>query len=226
MGMIKVDEPFAKPPKLSAVRQLPPWGGDLDPNRGFAEISDASLDGIEVDLYDLERLEIENGHLSATTMAHAHDELEISLAGSLVERCDLSRLRLTVVRQSQLVGLKLTGTDFSGGALRDVEFVDCMLHLTSFRMAELVRVTFTNCTFEDVDAYSAGLTDVTFPGSRLSALNLDQTSAQRVDLREAELDGLKGLSSLEGFLIAEHQLPALAFQLADAVGLSIEDTLT
>jgi len=225
MGMIKVKEPFAKAPKVGPARQQSPWAGELDPSRGFAEISNASLDGLEVDLYDVERLEIENCHLSATMLAHANDDLEISLAGSLVERSDLSRLRLTVVRQSRLVGLKLTGTDFSGAALRDVEFVDCMLHLTSFRMAELERVTFTNCTFEDVDAYSAGLRDVTFPQSRLNAFNLDQTRAERVDLREAELDGLKGLSRLEGFLIAEHQLPALAFQLADAVGLSIENTL-
>lgn len=222
MGMIKVNEPFTKPPRLGAAGQQPDWSGDLDPNRGFAEISNASLDAIEVDLYDVERLEIEHGHLTATTLVHGPDELEISVAGSTVERCDLSRLRLTVVRQSRMIGLKLTGSDFSGAALRDVEFIDCMLHLTSFRMAELERVTFTNCTFEDVDAYSAGLVDVTFPESRLHAVNLDQTRAERVDLREAHLDGLKGLSRLEGFLIAEHQLPALAFQLADAVGLSIE----
>jgi len=225
MGMIKIDEPFSKPPKLPAFRELPAWDGDLDPSRGFAEISGVDLDGVEVDMYDVERLEVENCHLTATTLAHAIDELEVSLAGSLVERCDFSRLRLSVVRQSRLVGLKLTGTDFSGGSLRDVEFTDCRLHLTSFRMAELERVTFINCTFEDVDAYSAGFTDVTFPETRLNAFNLDQTRADRVDLREANLDGLKGLKRLDGFLIAEHQLPALAFQLADAVGLSIENTL-
>ncbi len=222
--MIRVNEPFTKTPKLRVVGQQPEWDGDLDPSRGFAEISNARLDGIEVDLYDIERLEIENSQLVATVLAHTTAELEISLAGSIVERSDLSRLRLTVVRQSRLVGLKLTGTDFSGAAIRDVEFVDCRLHLTSLRMAELERVTFTNCTFEDVDAYSAGLTDVTFPETRLNAFNLDQTRAERVDLREANLDGLKGLDRLEGFLIAEHQLPALAFQLADAVGLSIEST--
>lgn len=224
MGMMKVNEPFAKPPKLSATRQQSPWDGDLDPSRGFAEISNARLDGVEVDLYDVERLEIENCQLVATMLAHAPAELEISIAGSTVERSDFSRLRLTVVRQSRLVGLKLTGTDLSAAAIRDVEFVDCRFHLTSFRMAELERVTFTNCTFEDVDAYSAGFTDVTFPETRLNAFNLDQTRAERVDLREANLDGLKGLNRLEGFLIAEHQLPALAFQLADAVGLSIEHT--
>lgn len=222
MGMITVDEPFAKPPKLPAVRQQPAWDGELAPNRGFGEITNANLSDVEVDLYDIERLEIETSNLGATVLAYATDELEISVAVSTIERSDLSRLRLNVVRQSRLVGLKLTGTDFSGAAIRDVEFVDCMLHLTSFRMAELERVRFANCTFEDVDCYSAGLTDVTFPECRLSTFNLDQTRADRVDLREAELDGLKGLSRLDGFLIAEHQLPALAFQLADAVGLSID----
>ncbi len=224
MALIKVKEPFAKAPKVGAMRQLPPWDGALDSSRGFAEVSSADLDNAMVDLSDVERLDVEDCHLSATVLDSACDALEISLAGSLVERCDLSRFRFAVLRQSRLVGVKLTGTDFSGGMVRDVEFVDCMLHLTSFRMAELERVTFTNCVLEDVDAYSAGLTDVAFPESRLKVLNLDQTKAARVDLRHAQLDALKGLARLDGFLIAEHQLPALAHQLADAVGLGVEDS--
>lgn len=224
MGLIKVKEPFAKAPRLSAQRQLPSWDGAVEPSRGFAEISSADLDNVTVDLTDIERLDIEDCHLSTIILDNAPAELEISLAGSTVERCDLSRLRFTVVRQTRLVGVKLTGTDFSGGMVRDVEFVDCMFRLTSFRMAELERVTFTNCIFEDVDAYSAGLTDVAFAESSLTALNLDQTKAVRVDLRHAQLDALKGLARLGGFLIAEHQLPLLAHQLADAVGLGIEDS--
>lgn len=224
MPLIKVKEPFAKAPRLSAGRQLPSWDGALEPSRGFAEVSSAALDNVTVDLSDLERLDLEDCHLTATILDGAADELEISIAGSTVDRCDLSRLRLTVVRQSRFVGVKLTGTDFSGGMVRDVEFVDCMLRLSSFRMAELERVTFSNCIFEDVDAYSAGLIDVAFPESSLNALNLDQTRAVRVDLRHAQLDALKGLARLDGFLIAEHQVPLLAHQLADAVGLGIEDS--
>lgn len=224
VAMIKVKEPFSKVPKIPTVHQLVAWDGDLEPSRGFADISNADLENATIHLEDLERIDVEGCRLGATTFDSPSADLEISIAGTVVERSDLSRLRLTVVRQSRLIGVKLTGTDFSGSVLRDVEFVDCMLRLTSLRMAELERVTFTNCIFDDVDAYSAGLTDVSFPESRLNEFNLDQTTAVRVDLRHAQLDGLKGLNRLDGILIAEHQLPALAFQLAAAVGLAIEDS--
>lgn len=223
MPLIAVDEPFAKPPKIGAVRSRPTWDDAFEVSRGFGEISGADLEGADVDVMDVERLDLEDVRLATTTFSNVESELEIALVDSVVERCDLSRLRLHVVRKSRFAGVKLTGTDFSGGLLRDVEFVDCMLQLSSFRMTELERVTFRSCSFDDIDAYSATLTDVDFSESRLSSLNLDQTTAERVDFRNAQLDGLKGVAQLNGYLIAHHQLPALAYQLADAVGLSVDN---
>ena len=223
MPLLKVDEPFAKPPKLRPLTSLLRWDGVVEASDGLSEFSGLEIESSEVDLSDVERLEVEGCRLTSTALENPRAELEISIAGSTIERCDLSRRRLTVVRQSRLVGVKLTGTDVSGALVRDVEFVDCVLRLTSFRMAELERVRFTNCQLDDVDAYRAELTDVSFPESNLRSLNIDKTEATRVDLRDAQLDDLIGLGRLDGFVISNHQLPALAHQLADAAGLAIAD---
>lgn len=223
MALLKIDEPFAKPAKLRALSSLLASDGAIEVSNGFGELSGVEVESAEVDLLDVDRFEIDGCRLIASALENVSAELEVSIASSMIERCDFSRRRVTVARQSRFVGVKLTGADFSGALVRDVEFVDCVLRLTSFRMAELERVTFRNCQLDDVDAYSAQLTDVGFAESRLRALNLDKTTATRVDLRLAQLEELVGLGRLDGYLISDHQLPALAYQLADAAGLAIED---
>ncbi len=222
MAFVEVDEPFAKPPRMGAPIGRQRWDGSTESVDGFCHLSNVEIDGVDIDLDDVRRLEIEGCRFANSVLRDACAELELEVSASEIEACDLSRRRLSVVRRSRFVGVKLTGADFAGGYLSDVEFVNCVLRLTSFRMAELKRVTFTDCQLDDVDAYSARLTDVAFPGSRLHALNLDKTTAERIDLRDAELDGLSGLGRLDGFLVNELQLPALAYQLAHAAGLSIE----
>lgn len=76
---------------------------------------------------------------------------------------------------------------------------------------------------EDLDAYSAEFEDVIFHGSALFSFSVDRVAATRVDLRGCTALGLTGVGRLDGFLVSEDQLFALAPLLGDAVGLKIED---
>lgn len=224
MGFIKVDEPFAVEPRRADPKPTSRFTDqfDIDGYDGIAEIGSVDLARLTLDVGDAHRLDISDSRLTAVSLRAADADLEAQLAGSVFEQSDLSRLRIRTARQSLFRGVKLVGTDFSDGVIQDCVFDECVLRLTNLRMATLRRVTFTNCTIEDMDAYSAQFEDVSFAGSRVESLSIDRVTSIRTDLRECEPLGLTGFNRLDGFLVSEHQLPALSYLLAASIGLGIE----
>jgi len=154
--------------------------------------------------------------------AAAQDTSALDIYRCLVERIDLSQRRIEGLFETRLVGCKLTGTDLAGTAIEDTIFEDCTLGYTNLRMARLERVRFERCVLDEVDAYEARLLDVDFGDSRLVSLDIDKVRAERVDLRRAGELGLRAVGRLDGWLIGEHQLPAMMYSLAAAAGLGIE----
>lgn len=150
------------------------------------------------------------------------DAARLDLYRNVVERVDLSQRRIDSLVQSRLVGCKLTGTDLAGAPIEDTVLEDCTLGYTNLRMARLERVRFVRCVLDEVDAYEAHLIDVDFGDSRLVSLDVDRVRAERVDLRRARELGLRAVGRLDGWLIGEHQLPAMMYSLAAGAGLGIE----
>ncbi|MDH3704650.1 MAG: pentapeptide repeat-containing protein [Acidimicrobiia bacterium] len=146
----------------------------------------------------------------------------IDLYRSRIERADLSRLRIGSIRECLLVGCKLTGTDLAGAPVADTVFENCMFTYTNLRMARLERVRLEGCVLEEADAYEARLVDVDLGDSRLVSLDIDRVIGERVDLRRATELGLRAIGRLDGWLIGEHQLPAMIYALAASAGLDIE----
>lgn len=221
--MISVDEPFARPPRLVKPVTTSDWTPDSvgEADGGIVDVSSVHATGVAMEFGDAERVDLDGCQLSNVSAPGYQGELHIT--ASVVERSDLSRADLRLVRSSQLTGVKLVGTDFSGGLIRDTMFTDCVLRLANFRMATFERVAFHGCVFEDVDAYSTTFIDVDFAATGLQSFNIDHATAERVDLRECTAIDLAGIRRLDGFLVSEHQLPALTYQLAAAVGLGVED---
>jgi len=219
-----IDEPFSRRPELNAPGVAGDWSDvpvvvtDLD----LGELSWQRLDSATIDLAGLAHIEIDHCHLKSVAFANA-EGTEVGLTMSTIEGSDLSRLHFNSVTESRLIGVKLSGTDFSGASTRDTEFNGCVLRLANLRMSEFQRVTFESCTIDDVDAYAAHFGDVAFDDSALSAFSIDQVTATRVDLRGCTSVGLTAIGRLDGFLISEHQLFALAPQLAHIAGLAIHD---
>ena len=65
-------------------------------------------------------------------------------------------------------------------------------------------------------------TDVSFDGSRIERLNVDRLTADRVDLRGVTALSFDAVGRLDGCLVDESQLQMLAYELAAAVGLSVD----
>lgn len=219
MPWIDVAEPYARPPKLPPDREVTAeasvvaegvWA-EVAGGRVVAGSLDAVADAAELSLTDAH---VVGGRLPAAA--------EVELRQSMLTDVDLSQLRLGSVRATRFTGCKLVGSDLSGTSVVDTVFTNCSLSLTNLRMATLERVAFVDCALSEVDCYELTATDVTFDGCTLDAVNLDGLRATRVDLRGATDLSLAAARSLGGCLVAEHQLPALAFSLALAVGLDIE----
>ena len=214
-----IEEPFARRPERAEPRVAGDWSDepvvvtDLD----LGELSWQRLESATVDVAGLSHIDIDHCHLKNVTFANA-EGTEVALTESVIERSDLSRLRMHSVTECRLDGAKLVGTDFSGILTRDTEFDGCVLRLANLRMSKLQRVAFVGCTIEDLDAE-----DVSFDDSALSAFSIDRVTATRVDLRGCTAVGLTGVGRLDGFLVSEHQLFALAPQLADVAGLTVHD---
>lgn len=173
----------------------------------------------ELDLDGCQQLEVSGSVLEGVRLGPGPT---IEVRQSRLVDCDLSGARLTVLRGCRLEGCKLDGTDLSDARLIDVALDRCRLRFTNLRMARLERVAVERTTLDDVDAFDLQATDVGFDGSALESVNVDRLQAIRVDFRGVTQLGLAAIGRLDGCLVADHQLPALAPVLAMAVGLDLE----
>lgn len=221
MPLVDVAEPHARPPRPPSVKAGLAWSGTLDLDRGWAELVGVEATAAELNLALCEELEIVDSLLTGVAFV-ADGATEIEIRNSVLTDCDLSQVRLASLHGSRLVGCKLTGTDLSGAGVTDVELERCSLRYTNLRMARLSRVALVDCALDQVDAYEVVAEDVGFDRSRLVDVNVDRLAATRVDLRGAAELGLTAIGRLDGCLVSEHQLPALAPALALALGVDLE----
>ncbi len=216
------EEPFAQPPRHKRVAT----GTTLvDPSlaldRGWAELSGVTAEGLGFDLTDCAELELVNSNFTDVEFGEASDT-EFSVADCRFEKCDLSGIRFSSIRRAAFIDCKFLGTNFSTGALADVSFEQCTFRFVNMRLAKLARVAFQACSIDDLDLFDAAVEDLDFSRSRIAKLGVDRITAERVDLRHAAEVGFSQIIRLDGFLVAESQLPQLMHGLAQATGLSVE----
>ena len=220
---ITAEDNFAAPPRAVDVSPGDVWGGELDPDRGWAELVEVSVKEQSLSVDDCSDLSITGSYLSDVTFGVAEDDPVVAeIWRSRFANSDLSSLRVSSVRSTSFVGCKFVGTDLAEARLDDVRFERCTFRYTNLRMAKLSRVEFSDCVLDDVDLYDATLEDVAFPSSRLTKLNVDRLRATRVDFRDATELELTSVGRLDGLLVGEDQLPTLTYALAFALGLGVE----
>lgn len=231
MPWLTPQDPFARAPKLKPVRQRPGQGlrGDVvnpDDLETFEQGDDwIDIDSVEIDegMLDLtafETVQIVDSYLKGVRVIVGPQTM-VTIRDSVIERCDLSRLRSEAVLRSKLVGCKLSGAEFAG-FVRDSRFVDCSIQMANLTMSRLERVLLEDCDLKEVDCFQATLSDVNFPGSSIVDLGLDQGEFERVDFRQAASLGLKSGKSFHGCLLTIGQVQELAPWFAHQLGVGIE----
>lgn len=134
----------------------------------------------------------------------------------------MGRCQEASVLRSHFEQVRLTGTDLSRAALKDVAFVGCKLDLANFRFAKLERVKFIDCMLHETDFQGAGLTNVVFQNCQLEKVEFAQCNLKDVDARSSWLYNIRGWSSLRGLILDTSQLVTLGPELALELGLRIE----
>ncbi len=221
MPWIEVSEPHAKPPRRTGPRSATQPVDRVDLDDSWAEIVGISLEGEIIDVSSCSTLGIRSSRLDGVSFENA-DNVEIDAHEVEFRNCDLSRVRFRSLTASALTACKLTGTDFSGGVVRDTSWISCRFSLANLRMAGFERVSWEDCVIEETDLFDSSITDAAFDGTAIRDLSIDRTRLERVDFRAATELGLSNLTSLEGALFAPEQLPALSFTLATALGADVE----
>jgi hypothetical protein len=220
MPWTEVTEPYAQPPRALGPLTAPGDAPVIDLEDRWGAIYEATMEG-NVDLRACDTVEFRGSVFRGATLVGRPD-IEIDATNCSFIDCDLSAIRFAKLTNSVATGCKVSGTDFGSGVLRDVLFERSILRMSVWRMAELDRVAFNECTLEEVDFYEAKLSHVSFEGSDIRVADFDKARFEHVDLRGVgELD-VRSCRDFRGALMSADQVTALAFLFAEATGVSIE----
>ncbi|MEY2473850.1 MAG: hypothetical protein QOK28_3179 [Actinomycetota bacterium] len=146
--------------------------------------------------------------------------------GVAFEDCDLSGFSLldeAVLQNVSFTRCRLSGANFSGARLRRVTFSECKLDDVNLRMADAEQVVFADAVLVGSDLHAAKLTDVRMRGCDLRATDWTKAALKTVDLRGSRLEDIRGADRLRGVTIESSQVVPLAYSLAVALELTIED---
>lgn len=205
------------------AQQLATWeGGRLA--AGF-EIEDARIDATS-DLAGIEatRGRVVHSSLSGVRLAGSRlrslTMIDVLAAGIDASNCDWTGARL---RRVVFEDCRMTGLQAAELAADDVVFRNCRLDLANFRQAAIRHTTFEGCVLDEADFAGASLVDSRCTDSRLRATALHDTRLSRVDLRRSELAPAGDVLALRGAIVDSGQLVGLAPQIAQAVGIVVDD---
>ncbi len=221
MPWLDPPDPYAHPPRVAAVAALRSIDvDDVEVADGWCDLDGVQVEGGELDLESVENLVISACRLDGLSIRLGEDT-RVRIRRSELANCDLGPAALDSVLTSRLRNCNLRGAVFAD-TVRDVVLESCQLSHAYLGAATLERVVLEGCVLRETDFYRAVLSDVAFHGCEMDVVNLDGVVGERVDLRGTNLD-LVGIRDLRGCLVTIDQVQGLALQLADAVGLDIEN---
>jgi uncharacterized protein YjbI with pentapeptide repeats len=149
----------------------------------------------------------------------------VSLADCDLVDCDLANLwarKSSLVRVS-ITGSRATGLSWVDGGLKEVRWENCRVDLASFRFARFASVLFVGCDlrqadFEDADLRGARFVDCDLSGAQFSNATMTGTRFSGCSLLD-----VAGVHSMRGAVVDLRDVTDLAFGLAGALGIVIDE---
>lgn len=144
---------------------------------------------------------------------------------AVFDRCDLANAQAwdCSATRAMFSGSRMTGLSWLNGGLRDVIFSDCRMDLASFRACTFKDVVFTGCRLDSAEFGDADLSGARFENCDLTGAQFSGARMTGTRLARCDLTGISGVTSLRGAVITSAGAVALAFTLASALGITIED---
>src|SRR4051812_10279834 len=188
---------------------------------GEAAFSDGAVTAEQVAERTEGSLWFDGCHLRGVAVPAACRELR--LIDCRAELLDLggAQLRELSIRGSVVEDSRLSGV-IGHVRLEDTRLIRCQLTDGNLRMAVLERVEIADSRLAAADLYGATLDSVRFEDCDLSGVDLTAAELRRCEIARCGLAGLQGVAALAGTRIGATDLVACALELAEALGIVIE----
>jgi uncharacterized protein YjbI with pentapeptide repeats len=147
----------------------------------------------------------------------------LRLTDVVVDRGNLANLWAPELSLRRVVvsGARLTGVQWTAGAITDAVFRDCRIDLATFAGTTFERTIFDGCLLDQADFRDALWRSVRFDGCDLTGADLTGVRIARCELRSCTLDGLAGLERLRGAAMPWADVVGNAALLAAALGIRV-----
>ena len=217
---MKPDEHAAKPPTAPKLpRSLEPASEQLGPR---SEIDGRSFGDEDLAELDANGSTWERSTFTGTNLADA-DLTHLTLIDARLDHVDLANVEATAAMFSRVEfdGGRMLGAGLLEARLRDVKISGVQFDFARLRHAHLERVHFIDCQIRDADLSLARLESVVFEDCDLSRTDITRATFARCELRRCTLDGVRGLTTLQGISIPLDDVIEIAPTLARAFGANI-----
>jgi uncharacterized protein YjbI with pentapeptide repeats len=206
------------PASLSPAR-LP--GDDLSDDAVYL-----SLEFENVDLADRSAASVEIDQCRFKAANFGRTELDRAVISDAVfVSCDFANLRArgcSLMRVS-LASSRMTGMSWAEGTVREATFEGCRMDMASFRFSTLKSVVFADCKLMQADFTEADLRGARFERCDLTSAQFSKAQMEGTRFTDCTLEGIDGVMSLRGVIMTSSDALALAYTLASALGITIEN---
>jgi uncharacterized protein YjbI with pentapeptide repeats len=210
------------PPRLPNVQlgQLAP--GDFDLLRAEDDRDNERFGGVDLGGRDLTGVTFSECGFVDVSLDDA------DLLGVRFNDCVLTRVNAPILRASRSSwrSVIVEHSRIGSGELYDsgvnaIHFSHCKISYLNLRGSKLRDVLFTECTIDELDLAGATAARVAFQATPVRLLDVARANLTDVDLRGADLGGIRGIDSLRGTTMTEYQLAQLSPLFAEYLGVTI-----
>lgn len=210
-----------KPPRTERVRRPALTTGSPTGDSGLtreAEHFDGSdFSGLDLDFDTFVSCVFDRCRFDDTALRGVH-LVECAMSGLDIPALSAPR---SSWRASEITGSRWGSAELYESNWRSVVVADTKINFLNARTATWTDVIFRNCVIEELDLAYATVNRMVLQDCQVTTLDVSGATLSDVDLRTAELSGIKGLAGLRGAWISPDQLTRLAPSLADHLGLRI-----
>jgi uncharacterized protein YjbI with pentapeptide repeats len=185
-----------------------------------------SLEYLETDLAkrDAASAEVDQCRFKGVNLAQTALDRGL-ISDSVFEGCDLANLRArdcSLIRVA-LSGCRMTGLSWADGGVSEAALDGCRMDMTSFRFSRFKNVVFSDCKLTQADFQEADLRGARFERCDLTGAQFSKAQMGGTRFADCVLAGINGVTSLRGSVVTGRDVLTLAYSLASALGITIEE---
>jgi len=180
--------------------------------------------GIDLSARTAESLEMERCRLTSAKLVGTKLQRAV-ISDTLFEQCDLANLdvRESSVIRTKITTSRLTGTSWINCLFRDAVFDSTPIDLATFRFSRFKKVVFQGCKLPRADFQDADLRGVRFEHCDLTGAQFSNAEMTGTRFINCSLFDINGVFSLKGAIVKSADAMDLAYSLASALGITVED---